>query len=757
VLQQTITGAQGSFYAAMLPWQFENKPQMILGMSASRESTLSNIRETVSAILMASSMILVLSVAVGIYLVGRFIDPIVALTNAVKQIGRKRADQSRAEAGESALKQFEFIAVDAPDEVGELSSAFKDMTLELRSAFETLEQRVQTRTAELRQQTRYLRALIDTLPLWVWLKDTERRYLAANRANADACGRSVDQMVGKTDEELWPAELAEPYRAGDTEVIATRQRTTVEQAIPGPDGPVWMETYRAPVLDEDGTLLGMVGVARNISERKAAEAARETALAEAVRLARQRSDFVAQMSHELRTPLNAIMGYAQLLRRDTHQMTERQVAGLATIHDSGQHLLTLINDILDLARVEAGKMMLYPAPTELGTFLRVVADIIRVKAEEKSLSFTCEAAPELPAGVTVDDKRLRQVLLNLLGNAVKFTDYGRVSLRVSLAPDSAGAAVARLRFEVGDTGIGMSAEQLGRVFQPFEQVAEMTRRDGGTGLGLAISQQLIGLMGGSIEVRSEPGKGSLFWFDLALPIATNTLTVRETLRTITGYEGERKRLLIVDDVPQNRAMLMDTLHALGFIVADAKNGQECLDMLDSFRPDLLVIDVTMPVMDGHEATRRVRQMPEWAGLPIISVTASASHEDELKCYAAGANAFIAKPVDFDILLNTIGEQLALSWIAEQPGQESAGQNGEAEDDLVVPPAQEIEILYQLARIGNMQKISERADYLHALDAAYGPFAKRLHALAQGYHSKALTAFVARFQAGTKETSPTEGV
>ena len=308
VLQQTITGTQGSFYAAMLPWQFENKPQMVLGMSASRESTLSNIRETVSAILMASSMILVLSVAVGIYLVGRFINPIVALTNAVKQIGRRRPGQSPAEAGDSALKQFEFIAVDAPDEVGELSSAFKVMTLELRSAFETLEQRVQARTAELRQQTRYLRALIDTLPLWVWLKDTERRYLAANRANADACGRSVDEMVGKTDEELWPAELAAPYRAGDTEVIATRSRTTVEQAIPGPGGPVWMETYRAPVLDEDGTLLGMVGVARNISERKAAEAAREAALAEAVRLARQRSDFVAQMSHELRTPLHAIMG-----------------------------------------------------------------------------------------------------------------------------------------------------------------------------------------------------------------------------------------------------------------------------------------------------------------------------------------------------------------------------------------------------------------------------------------------------------------
>ncbi len=735
VLQHTVEAGQESFYAALLPWKYENRTRIVLGLSSSRQSTLYNIRETVTAILLASGLILVLSIAVGIYWVGRFIDPIVALTRAVKQIGRKRSGQ------------FQFIPADAPDEIGELSAAFNVMTGELRRAFETLEQRVQARTAELRQQTRYLRTLIDTLPLWVWLKDTEQRYLAANRANADACGHSVDEMVGKTDEQLWPPELAERYRANDLHVMTTRERTTVEQAIAGENGLVWMETWRAPVLDEDGTLLGMVGAARNISERKAAEAARETALAEAVRLARQRSDFLAQMSHELRTPLNAIMGYAQLLRRHSLHLTEKQAAGLATIHDSGQHLLTLINDILDLARVEAGKMVLYPAPIELGGFLRVVADIIRVKADEKSLVFSCDAAPDLPAGVMMDDKRLRQVLLNLLGNAVKFTDAGSVALRVGLAQDQAGPALARLRFEVEDSGIGMSPEQMARVFQPFEQVADMPRREGGTGLGLAISQQLVQLMGGNIGVRSELGKGSLFWFELALPVASSTLAVRTTLRTIAGYQGPRKRLLIVDDVPQNRAMLMDTLHTLGFTVADARNGLECLSMLAQFKPDLLVIDVTMPVMDGHEAMRRIRQMPDWAHLPIIAVTASAGHEDELKCYAAGANAFIAKPIDIDILLDTIGAQLSLDWVAGQLAPEKDELGADAGENLVIPPAQEIEILFQLARIGNMQKISERADILQQLDPAYTPFARRLHALAQGYHSKALTAFVARYRAG----------
>lgn len=424
VRQQTVMSGQGSFYAALLPWQYENQTRLILGLSTSRENTLHNIRQTVSAILVASSLILVLSIAVGIYWVGRFIDPIVALTAAVKQIGNTRFGDQACGDGASTRAQFEFIADAAPDEIGELSSAFNVMSVELKRAFDTLELRVQARTAELRQQTRYLRTLIDTLPLWVWLKDTERRYLAVNQANADACARRVEEMVGTTDLELWPAPLAQHYLANDAAVLTTRQRTTVEQAIATEQGLVWMETYRAPVFDDDGTLLGMVGVARNISTFKAAEAARDAALAEAVRLARQRSDFLAQMSHELRTPLNAIMGYAQLLRRDNLHLSERQSSGLAIIHESGQHLLTLINDILDLARVEAGKLVLFPTPITLRSFLRVVADIMRIKAEEKSLLFNFEATDDLPAAVTVDDKRLRQVLLNLLGNAVKFTDHG---------------------------------------------------------------------------------------------------------------------------------------------------------------------------------------------------------------------------------------------------------------------------------------------------------------------------------------------
>jgi len=606
-----------------------------------------------------------------------------------------------------------------------------------------------SRTAELRQQTRYLRTLIDTLPLWVWLKDTRSHYLAVNQAKAAACGHSIDEMVGKSDRELWPPEVPSPYLTNDAEVIATRQRITVEQVIDSKDGPVWMETYRAPVLDEDGTLLGMVGVARDISDRKTAEAAREAALAEAVALARQRSNFLAQMSHELRTPLNAIVGYTQLLQRDREQLTEWQAAGLNTIQKSSQHLLTLINDILDLARVEAGKMALYPTVVHLGAFLRGVVDLMRLKAEEKGLMFSFELAPGLPAAVTIDETRLRQVLLNLLGNAVKFTDRGTVSLQVRPLEGTGGAggeAIVRIRFEVADSGIGMSAQQLDRLFQPFEQVADVARHEDGSGLGLAISQQLVRLMGDHIGVASEPGKGSRFWFELAAAVAASPPEAAPVLRTITGYMGEPRRLLIVDDVAPNRAMLMEMLQPLGFVVASACNGRECLALLDSFQPDLIVMDVMMPEMDGNETTRRIRKLPAWRQIPIIAVTASAGHEDVVACREAGVDVFLAKPIDHDALLNAIGAQLCLQWNTLPVPPESVAASEVDGARLVIPPPQEIETLWQLAQIGNMRTIKERAEYVEALDTAYAPFAQRLRAMAQGYQSLALVAFLERLRA-----------
>ncbi|MBW8778906.1 MAG: response regulator, partial [Burkholderiales bacterium] len=425
------------------------------------------------------------------------------------------------------------------------------------------------------------------------------------------------------------------------------------------DGEVWIETYKVPVLDEDGTVLGTVGVARDISERKAVEAAQKTALAEAERLACQRSAFLAQMSHELRTPLNGILGFAQLLQQDKG-MNERQLRGLKIIRESGQHLLTLINDILDLARIDAAKVELNPADIALGTFLAVVADIVRVKAEEKSLLFVEQFAPDLPPSVHADEKRLRQVLLNLLSNAVKFTDRGEVVLAVSAT--ARNAASVTLRFEVRDSGIGMTESQTARLFKPFEQVGDAHRREGGTGLGLAISRELVRLMGSDVHVASSPGAGSRFWFELALPLGGSRRPELAAQGRPAGYQGRRRRVLIVDDVPQNRAVLVDSLNVLGFDLAEAADGQQALESAQQSRPDMIVIDVTMPVMDGLEAMRRIRAMPTLAAIPVMASSGNDSQALRAECASAGADAFLPKPVDIELFLIETARLLSLTWV-----------------------------------------------------------------------------------------------
>jgi len=253
-------------------------------------------------------------------------------------------------------------------------------------------------------------------------------------------------------------------------------------------------------------------------------------------------------------------------------------------------------------------------------------------------------------------------------------------------------------------------------------------------------------MGGNIEVTSQPGKGSLFWFELDLPVAAVARAVVPAPR-IVGYQGPRKTLLIVDDLPQNRMLLIDALQPLGFEMAEAGNGRACLDLLDGVRPDLIVMDVMMPVMDGREATRRIRQQPRFAAVPIIASSASATSEDEAQCRAAGADAFLPKPIDNDLLLKTIGDLLSLTWITTTERVPAAQDMApEPAAGVVVPPPDEIETLYQLARAGNMQSLRARADYLHDLDPRYAAFARQLRGLAESYQSKAILALVERYRA-----------
>jgi PAS domain S-box-containing protein len=477
----------------------------------------------------------------------------------------------------------------------------------------------------------------------------------------------------------------------DAIMAALLERGTVEGReleLRRRDGtPLWVAISTRLVRDEAGRAQFVETFASDISERKRVEAelrrhqdhleelvaertAELTQAKEQAEVANEaKSTFLASMSHELRTPLNGVLGFAQILQADA-SLTPRQRMGLETIQRSGEHLLALINDILDLAKIEAGKMDLVAAPVPLREFVRVVADIIRVKADEKKVRFRCETANDLPAGVQADERRLRQVLLNLLGNAVKFTDHGEVMLRVSWQDERAGAAV--LRFEVADTGVGIDAEHLETIFLPFEQVGQATRRASGTGLGLAISRQLVRAMGGDIRVESRAGQGSRFWFELQLPMAEVRRTGGAARAEIVGYEGRRRRVLVADDVPANRAVLVDLLGSLGFAVEEAEDGEALLARAQALRPDLVIADIVMPRLDGVQATQRLRRTPSLQAVPVLLVSATVSGADTDPQQAAGADGFLPKPIDVRQLLQCIGELLKLSWTFAEPAPAPQG-------------------------------------------------------------------------------------
>ncbi|MDD2864649.1 MAG: ATP-binding protein [Methylococcales bacterium] len=384
----------------------------------------------------------------------------------------------------------------------------------------TLEQRVLERTEEIHRRANYLRTFIDTLPMMAWLKDTEGRFIIVNHTFSKVAGQPIEKIISNTDLDFFPKEMAEHYRAIDAEVMTTRRMKILEEQIldQDPQKVVWVETIKMPILDQENNVLGTVGIARNVDDRKAMEDAKEQALTEAMRLATMRSEFMAKMSHELRTPLNSILGYVDVLQKDSTLVDyPDQLNRLKIIEQSGEHLLELINNILDFAKIEAGKQELHLNNVSVPAFLKNLFNIIYVRINHKAIRLLCNISPSVPDIIFVDDIRLKQVLLNLLSNAVNYTKQGEISLNVREVEQG------KIRFEVQDTGSGIKAERLDTIFLPFEQIVDKSLRTEGTGLGLAISRELVRLMGGEIYVTSREGEGSCFWFDLDVAVQSEAV------------------------------------------------------------------------------------------------------------------------------------------------------------------------------------------------------------------------------------------
>ncbi len=606
---------------------------------------------------------LILATFLGIKTARWVTKPILQLNQAAKDITIGKWDKT--------------IQVQRRDELGELSDSFNQMANQLQTSF-----------AEIKESEHRLIQYLDAVPVGISVHDTTGKLYYANQTSRQllkiefplsAETEELSQVYQAGTGKLYPTEALPVVRAlnGETIYVDDLEIHYKDKIVP-------VEVWATPIYNEQGNIVYTIAAFQDITQRKKAEQLlsnynrtleaqviqRTQELAEAKEKAevanRAKSEFIANMSHELRTPLNAILGFSHIMSHSPELPLEHQES-VKIINRSGEYLLTLINNILDLSKIEAGKVTFNPQNFDLYKLLSEIEELFKFKSMTQGIQLSFERDNNVPQYIQTDEIKLREVLINLLSNSLKFTTSGDdVFVRVSSLSTSDSNT---LSFEVEDTGVGIAAEELNKLFKAFSQTESGKKVQEGTGLGLAISRKFVQLMGGDIQVRSQLGVGTIFSFDIQVnlvnPIEIETETASH--RRIIALEPNQPsyKLLIVDDNLINRKLLIKLLNPLGFELQEATNGKEAIEIWQDWEPDLILMDMRMPIMDGYQATKQIKTTTKGQATAIIAITASALEEEKSVILSAGCDDFVRKPFQESIIFEMLEKHLGVQYIYEK--------------------------------------------------------------------------------------------
>ncbi len=590
-----------------------------------------------------------------------------------------------------------------------------------------------------KNELRKLSRVVEQAPVPIVITDCQGIIEYANPATAQTTGYSLEEILGGTPRIFKSGISPDSVYKEMWETLMSEREWRGEMANRRKNGEFYWEIVTiSPIKNDAGETTHFASVKQDITERKLAEEHLLQAKTESDAANLAKTQFLATMSHELRTPLNAVLGYAQILLRE-HQSDAKTSRALTTILRSGEHLLSLINDVLDISKVEAGRVELFPKNIHLHDFLDNIWALIKPRFSEKKLVGRIVRDETLPEGIQVDEQKLRQVLLNLLGNAVKFTDKGSIELR-------ALCQGGRLIFEIQDTGPGIAPQDLSTIFEPFQQVGSIERRAEGSGLGLAIVKRILSLMSGSVQASSILGQGSLFTVDI--PLVPVTLDPSAMSSPVThchpqGYEGPRKKILVVDDKTENRSLLMDLLQPLGFEIRLCDSGNRAIETASIWQPHLIFMDLRMPSIDGLETTRLLRSSILGPGVKIIAISASAFDLDQADCLQAGCNDFLPKPFKEQALFDMISRHLGITWNTAPQTQQLDRPIPDLEWDPghALPSKDQLSHLLDLAKRGNLKQVGEQAASLALENHKLQPFSDRVANLVSSYKIKLLKEWI----------------